>query len=60
MCCGDEVFSMSKRGDKKVRKYDSGAGDDPGGVQSKAVFIKTHGDIKKGFETFTRSNASEL
>ena len=51
---------MSKRGDKKAKKYDSGAGDDPGGVQSKVVLIKTHGDIKKGFESFIRSNASEL
>lgn len=51
---------MSKRGDKKSRKYDSGAGDDPGGVQSKAVLIKTHGDIRRGFESFIRSNANEL
>ena len=54
------VVTMSKRGGIKVKKYDSGAGDDPGGVRSKAVLIKTHGDIKKGFESFIRSHASEL
>jgi len=51
---------MSKRGNKTIKKYDAGAGDDPGGVRSKAVLIKTHGDIKKGFESFIRSHASEL
>jgi hypothetical protein len=51
---------MSKRGSKFSKKYDAGAGDDPGGVRSKAVLIKTHGDIKKGFESFIRSHASEL
>jgi hypothetical protein len=51
---------MSKRGEKKIKKYDQSASDDSGGARSKVVLIKTHGDIKKGFESFIRSHASEL
>jgi hypothetical protein len=51
---------MSKRGEKKSKKYDIAAGDDPGGGRSKIVLIKTHGDIKRGFDAFIRSHASEL
>ena len=51
---------MSKRGEVKAKKYVPYASDDSGGARTKAFVIKTHGDIRKGFELFIRVHASEL